>query len=725
MRLRYEIAAFAALLSTLGWGLLGCDEHSSKGAAGGAPTGNASASASVSEGVTQHPPPPTWQGGSIVHAATEEVLWVADEDRGLVSRLQLPLSSETTADDSPMPGTPAQVLALADRLLVTIRDPGLLLVMAYEEDGLVEKSRVALPADAWGLAITHDQKTALVTSAWTHKVSAVDLDKATLKWTVDVAREPRAVVVVGDHAFVTHLVGRELTRIDGIASAEPTVKRVDLPPAPSRAPRRDRSQASLAYAATTTPDGSRLFVARHALGALGDHRGRPTWLGASTVDVLLTQNDEPLSPTRMGAKYIVTASDTMKKFQEETGMPLYSPIQSIDGPEGPLPGVDAVAFVQPRAVVYRSKTKSLLVVSEGEDRLVELDALSLEPALHPIRIHGVGRDYDKFVKAAARNGAPSGVALSADEAIAYVFCRSTFDVVAVPLDGKTKPEDLVSVRLAEDPLIAEVAKDDPKRQFREAAVLGRKLFYNAVDDKVSGGMGCAGCHPDGRDDGHVWHEVAMDGSTNFVGGHGNVTQNAEPVGMMQMGSIAGDGKARQTPMLAGRVAAEGPYGWMGESKTLVDRIADGFGLHRWGSSGDAYGRPPLVHRASAIAAFLKGMPQPPKLGRERSADENRGKELFLSKDTGCTSCHAADTDEYTDRVPMVVKLAPRAGFVDESGAKFKTPSLRFVAGTPPYFHNGSAQTLAQLIAENDNRMGKTNQLSAADKQALVAFLRTL
>ena len=42
-----------------------------------------------------------------------------------------------------------------------------------------------------GLAVNDDQKTAVVTSAWSSKVSGVDLQNLTVRWTVDVAREPR------------------------------------------------------------------------------------------------------------------------------------------------------------------------------------------------------------------------------------------------------------------------------------------------------------------------------------------------------------------------------------------------------------------------------------------------------------------------------------------------------------------------------------------------------
>ena len=76
-------------------------------------------------------------------------------------------------------------------------------------------------------------------------------------------------------------------------------------------------------------------------------------------------------------------------------------------------------------------------------------------------------------------------------------------------------------------------------------------------------------------------------------------------------------------------------------------------------------------------------------------------------------------------MPLKVALPTLARFDAESDKAFKVPSLLFVAGTPPYYHDGSAPTLEALIEENGNRMGQTQHLSAQEKAALVAFLKTL
>ena len=61
----------------------------------------------------------------------------------------------------------------------------------------------------------------------------------------------------------------------------------------------------------------------------------------------------------------------------------------------------------------------------------------------------------------------------------------------------------------------------------------------------------------------------------------------------------------------------------------------------------------------------------------------------------------------------------------DSDKAFRTPPLLFLAGTAPYFHDGRYATLEAVIDDNLDRMGSTTQLTAGDRGALLAFLRTL
>jgi cytochrome c peroxidase len=645
------------------------------------------------------PPPATYQGAAIARAATNDALYVADEDHTALRRIPLPIYDDALLmEETVLPGRPAQVVALADRVLVTIRDPGLLLVLAPGRDGkMAEQARVALPADAWGIAITTDEQLAVVSSAWTHQITGIDLGTLQIRFTLDVGREPRGIAIAksGTVAYVSHLVGAPITRIDDLRG-NAVATSVDLPPASLRAPEGVSLGASLGYAALLSDDGSRLFVARHALGA----RGTAAWFGAATVDVLLTKSDTPLAPRPLG---------------QETSAHKNGVVEAPVGGPSPMPLRSPSAIVQPRAMVARRSASTLLVASEGNDTLLELDALAVDPTMAVLRVFQVGSGYESNPRVARTGGAPQAIALSEDEKTAYVFCRSTYDIVTVQLAPPTSSEPGAPspewLHLAGDPLGARVST-------------GRKLFYNAIDEVTSGGLSCAGCHPEGRDDGFVWTEVQGPdiGRPIFVGGS----------------HVAGPGVPRQTPMLSGRVAAKGPYGWHAQSDTLTARAIEGFHLHRWVDplTSEAFGwedapsQTPEARtrkeksRATALAAYLRQGLVPPPASQASSPEQARGKQLFYSNEVGCANCHAQR--EYTDRVAhSLTQLPSLMGFQDDPQPAFRTPSLLYVGGTPPYFHDGRDASLEDLIDHNDNRMGRTNQLSREDKAALVAFLRTL
>ncbi len=666
----------------------------------GAPPSPAVSAAPAPTGAPSVPRPvpiASSRGSTIALAPSGDILYAADEGSPRLFVVLLPLSAGAPPRAVPLPGVPAQIVALDDRVLVTIRDPGLLLVLRPDPAaGLAEVARVALPADAWGLAVTPDGATAIVSSAWTHQVSAVDLRAATKRWSVDVAREPRGVAVRPDGAaaYVTHLVGASLTRIDGLAAAAPTVRRIDLPASPLRTPSGRALHASLGYAAALSDDGARLYAARHAVGAMG----REAWFGAATVDVLLTDTDTPLAPKHAGR------------------LPFLRADHGAQADEIKLPGGALAPFTQPRAVVYRRRTQTVLVAGEGDDLVAELDAISADPTLAVVRTYKVGAGYapekggppDTGLPYARSGGAPSGIALSEDESVAWVLCRSSGDIAEITLDPPAPGA-------APAPRYVSLAPGG-----REDATLraGRGLFYSATDRIASGGLACSGCHPEGRDDGAVWHEAKFntaDGTgVNFVGASEDVPDEDHTKGV-----------PRRTPIIAGRVAARGPYGWHAESPTLDDRIARGFSLHRWGAE-PAHEPAAVTARAACLAEFLRReLPPPPREARDLTEEEARGRTIFLSDAARCSRCHVPETG-YSDRIAYPLPKLPKLDdFDDEAEAGFKTPSLLFVGGHAPYFHDGSASSLEALIEKNADRMGTTSHLSREDRAALAAYLRTL
>jgi cytochrome c peroxidase len=720
MRCAPLLAAWIAL-AAVGCGSQASTKPEDKAAASSAPAASSSAVASSA------PAPPTplaqREGQALVRAPNEPALYLADEDHSALRRVALTadLTDAPAIADPPsihfgdavearveLPGRPAQVFATGDRVLVTVRDPGLLMVFSAGSAPR-ELGRVALPYDAWGLAVSPDATVAYVTSAWTHKLTRIDLASLRVTWSVDVAREPRGVTVTADGAqvFVSHLVGADLTRVD--VAADPKVVRVSFPADPLRTFAGDKTvSASLGYAAILSPDGHRLFVARQALGALW------SWQGNSTVDVLSTVTGAPIVAPRGGKPYGQVTTDSLKngpRWADHAG----------------AIGQESGTFFQPRALVYRRKTHHLLVASEGQARLAELDALSTAPGMivnRFYRLGGLAPEEPTKIQIPPHCGAPSGIALSADENVAWVYCRTTDNVVAVRLtpDGARGVSSEISY-ISGGAFHRQLSPWGPFAYARlavpeakESLALGRRLFFDATEPVVSGNQSCAGCHPDGRDDGHVWRELPR--KNDYEIAHFRAGPS------LAIGLEPGPyGVARQTPMLAGRVTALGPYGWHGESATLVDRIKAGFQLHRV-DRVDTDGAT-LRMRAEPLAEFLRtGLVPPPREARELDAQEQKGKSVFESPKTRCLTCHTKG--EFTDRSTTPLRGFKVLPYFDEDPRHdYKVPSLFYVGSTAPYYHDGSMATLEDLVDHNLDRMGKTSHLTAEERAELVAYLKTL
>lgn len=122
--------------------------------------------------------------------------------------------------------------------------------------------------------------------------------------------------------------------------------------------------------------------------------------------------------------------------------------------------------------------------------------------------------------------------------------------------------------------------------------------------------------------------------------------------------------------------------------------------------------------------------------------ESTGLQVFRGKGN-CVACHVGPN--FSDEAFHNTGIAWRDGRVADEGrytvskiekdrGAFKTPTLREAAQTAPYMHDGSLATLEDVVDFYD-RGGRVNpqldpemrprQLSASEKAALIAFLRTL
>lgn len=135
-----------------------------------------------------------------------------------------------------------------------------------------------------------------------------------------------------------------------------------------------------------------------------------------------------------------------------------------------------------------------------------------------------------------------------------------------------------------------------------------------------------------------------------------------------------------------------------------------------------------------------------------SESAKRGMELFFSERLECHHCHGGFnfTQSSThDNQPVSPKpfhnngltSSPDRGLADHTGltadrGKFRAPTLRNIAVTAPYLHNGSAATLEEVIdlyaeggatprAENRSALVQGFEITAEEKTDLLAFLDSL
>jgi cytochrome c peroxidase len=144
----------------------------------------------------------------------------------------------------------------------------------------------------------------------------------------------------------------------------------------------------------------------------------------------------------------------------------------------------------------------------------------------------------------------------------------------------------------------------------------------------------------------------------------------------------------------------------------------------------------LVTPGSRFDAYLSGQKE------ALSEAEKRGLGLYIGK-ASCTLCHnganLTDNRFHNIGVPQVGPLAKDAGRFEvthragDTGA-FKTPTLRNLALTAPYMHNGAFASLEEVVAfynrggdkaSHKSELMEPLNLSAAEQADLVAFLKAL
>jgi cytochrome c peroxidase len=298
-------------------------------------------------------------------------------------------------------------------------------------------------------------------------------------------------------------------------------------------------------------------------------------------------------------------------------------------------------------------------------------------------------------------------------------------------------EALWKARLKRPPPPPPSSPDNPLTA--EKIALGAELF---ADPRLSdnGRRSCANCHRPER---------------SFTDGRARAQ------------ALSGAPLRRNTPALWNLAWSKHLF-WDGRAPTLEAQVqipieeAQEMGgtwpqiLRRLGDDADlvarfrtAFPEEPQIAQATvakALAAFVRSLVSPPTRfdawvdgdAQALKPAEERGFRLFIGK-AGCILCHVGwrFTDDRFHDVGLRGGDEGRGAVPGGTPGlmAFKTPSLREIAHTAPYMHNGSLATLEAVVGHYAGgflrrrslatNMNRDLRLSAGERADLVAFLRTL
>ncbi|MCX7632255.1 MAG: cytochrome-c peroxidase [Turneriella sp.] len=273
-------------------------------------------------------------------------------------------------------------------------------------------------------------------------------------------------------------------------------------------------------------------------------------------------------------------------------------------------------------------------------------------------------------------------------------------------------------------------KDTP-----ELIALG-KMLYNEKRLSVNDTQSCASCHILEGKKGGVDNTKFSSGAKGTLGGrNAPTTLNAGfHIAQFWDGRAATLSDQAKGPILNPVEMA------MPSEKAVVDKISKIPEYQEAFKKAFPGVKNPITYQniADAIAAFERTL-----ITRDRFDDFLNGDDKALTKEEvlglqtflsqGCTTCHngpllggnsyrkMGQANPYENTKDLGRYEVTKK---EEDKYIFKVPSLRNVALTEPYFHDGGAATLNEAVAKMAYlQLGK--QLSEQDVNAIVAFLKTL
>jgi len=662
-----------------------------------------------------------WDSGRAL-AVSDASLFAADRDnRALV---QIDRQSLAPTATLALGGTPEQLVRLPDgNIYVTLRDTGEVLRIAAD---FTIAQRIQVGQDAFGIAVLAEGDhigSLYVTLATESAVVTLDRSLQVVQRT-STDPLPRGLVVTASRTLVVTHQNADAKRFPIDPAGLLEADEIDFP-------LRRQNPDDLAFGTSTPRAGGMNITAGRAV-TLNPETGEPliahSLAFTGTVfnpfgGVEAARSPQPAYYTDTTGTAGTTGGTVMTPLPIEVTVSGVEP--EIELPvNDPLSGMPMSQLVdQPSDILHHPQKTLLFVTGYGTDNVLVLSTAHGDPMRSPLALIDVGH-------------APTAIGFSPDGRTAYVLNSQQFSISQIDLEPLLNlapdAEATATQRLVGDDgslflstfdqsvgattyrwsldgsprtrplhLGVQTTKTFARDPLTPAARHGVRLFTFTHNDEISraGSFACSSCHIDGGDDRLVW--VTSDGP-------------------------------RQTPALAGRLADTAPYSWNGEREELQANMQAT--VARMGGKGMPQ------HDLDDLERYIRDdlvVPNNPFIASgELTPQQARGQAIFQSPEAQCGSCHRLDqgitdglshdvgTASQLDQARFEADVAAGVASPHPAGL-FDTPSLRGLYYTAPYFHDGSAPTLADVLARTGDSMGHSSQLSPEDREALIAYLLTL
>lgn len=306
--------------------------------------------------------------------------------------------------------------------------------------------------------------------------------------------------------------------------------------------------------------------------------------------------------------------------------------------------------------------------------------------------------------------------------------QADIDALRAELALGTFPQNTARTIVQPTPL---VPADNPSNPARLA--LGERLFHETALS-VTGAFSCASCHQPDR---HF-----TDARRVAVGATGQAHTRNTPTlyNTAYHASFGWDDQGVETLEAQHRIPLINTTPVeLGYTPKNAARLAQDPAYRRAFTAAFGNARIDLDTITKAIATWVRTL-RAPLTGFDRyvyfddasamSAEARAGMDLFFSTRLGCATCHAS----FSLSGPVRHSEAPHTEsvfHVTEVGGSqtaFRAPTLRSVRHTAPYMHDGSLETLEDVIRHYETtpaeRVPRFN-LTDAERAQLAAFLRSL